>query len=92
MRTTAVILAFLAVALPADAFQCTVCHSKNPKMVAMHKALQGENCFICHKMGEKLMGKGQPKDGKSLMRRRAADATCLKCHQTLSDAGTTPRR
>lgn len=87
MRIAAVILTFTAAALAAaptaDAYQCTVCHSKNPKMVAMHKALQGQNCFGCHKMGEKLMGKGQPKDRDSLMKRRATDAVCLKCHQTM---------
>ena len=81
------ILIFLAasliVTLPVQAFQCTVCHSKNPKMVAMHKALQGQDCFGCHKMGEKLMGKGQPKDRDSLMKRRVTDAECLKCHKTM---------
>jgi ribosomal protein L40E len=86
MRTAAVILTFLATALtttlPAEAFQCTVCHSKNPKMVAMHKAVQGQDCFICHNVGDKLMGKGQPKDRESLMKRRATDTVCLKCHQT----------
>jgi hypothetical protein len=87
MIKTAVILTFmagaLAAALPADAFQCTVCHSKNPKMVAMHKALQGQNCFECHNVGDKLMGKGQPKDRDSLMQRRATDAVCQKCHQKM---------
>lgn len=64
----------------ASAFECKVCHSKNPKMVAMHKALEGKNCFGCHKVGDKLMGKEQPKDLNSLMKRRASDAECLPCH------------
>jgi len=85
MRTSAFILIFLTTSLvawrSAEAFQCTVCHSKNPKMVAMHKAVQGQNCFDCHKMGEKLMGKGQPKDRESQLKRRATEAICQKCHQ-----------
>ena len=64
----------------ADAFECKVCHSKNPKMVAMHKALQGQNCFGCHRMGEKLMGKAAPKDRASLLKRRVTEAECLPCH------------
>ncbi|BCS55586.1 cytochrome c3 family protein [Geobacter sp. SVR] len=65
---------------PASAFECKVCHSKNPKMVAMHKALQGQNCFGCHRPGEKLMGKGTPKDRESLLKRRITAAECLPCH------------
>jgi len=62
------------------AFECTVCHSKNPKMVAMHKAVEGKNCFGCHKIGEKLMGRGHSKDMNSLLKRRVSDAECLPCH------------
>jgi hypothetical protein len=29
----------------ANAFECKVCHSKNPKMVAMHRNLEGKNLF-----------------------------------------------
>jgi hypothetical protein len=64
----------------AHAFECNVCHSKNPKMVAMHTALQGQNCFACHKVGEKLMGKSKPKNLDSLLKRRATEAECLPCH------------
>jgi hypothetical protein len=64
----------------ATAFECKVCHSKNPKMVAMHKALEGKNCFDCHKVGEKLMGKGKPKDLNSLLQRRVTEAECQPCH------------
>ncbi len=63
-----------------NAFECTVCHSKNPKMVAMHTALKGQNCFGCHKPGEKLMGKGKPKDIDSLLKRRVTEPECLPCH------------
>jgi mono/diheme cytochrome c family protein len=50
-------------------------------MVAMHKALEGQNCFGCHKVGEKLMGKGQPKDLDSLLKRRVTETECLPCHR-----------
>jgi hypothetical protein len=65
----------------ACAFECNVCHSKNPAMVKMHKAVQGRGCFDCHKVGEKLMGKGQPKDLASLLKRRGADPLCVECHK-----------
>lgn len=71
----------------ASGFECKVCHSKNPKMVAMHQALQGQNCFDCHKIGERLMGKGFPKDHAGLMARRSSDQACVPCHvQVLSGA------
>ncbi|MBL0224767.1 MAG: cytochrome c3 family protein [Geobacteraceae bacterium] len=70
----------LLVSSSASAFECRVCHSKNPKMVVMHKALEGQNCFGCHKVGEKLMGKSKPKDPDSLLRRRITEAECLPCH------------
>lgn len=62
------------------AFECKVCHSKNPAMVRMHTALRGQGCFGCHKVGDKLMGKGQPKDRDSLLKRRRSDELCLPCH------------
>jgi len=63
-------------------FQCNVCHSKNPALMAMHKAVQakGIGCFDCHKAGEKLMGKAQPKDRDSLLARRASEPLCGECH------------
>ena len=64
----------------SQAFECKVCHSKNPRMVAMHKALEGQNCFGCHGVGEKLMGKGRPKDLDSLLKRRVREAECRPCH------------
>jgi hypothetical protein len=67
----------------ASAMECKVCHSKNPAMVKMHKATQASeiSCFDCHKIGEKLMGKGQPKDKESQLKRRTTEAICKKCHQ-----------
>lgn len=64
----------------AFAFECKVCHSKNPKMVAMHRALEGQNCFGCHKVGDKLMGKGATKDLGSQLKRRVSEAECRPCH------------
>ncbi len=77
-----VLLVVLSLGTPvAYAFQCNECHSKNPAMVKMHKALQGRGCFDCHKVGEKLMGKAQPKDRDSLLTRRVADPLCVECHK-----------
>ena len=72
----------LIISARLDAFECNVCHSKNPAMVRMHKATQakGIGCFDCHKMGEKLMGKGPPKDRESLVKRRETDQACFACH------------
>jgi hypothetical protein len=76
------LLILLALGAPAvHAFQCNECHSKNPAMVRMHKALQGRGCFDCHKVGEKLMGKAPSKDHDSLLKRRVADPLCVECHK-----------
>ncbi|MCM2358527.1 MAG: cytochrome c3 family protein [Geobacteraceae bacterium] len=82
-KTTAAALYCLLTFLAgtAHAFECKVCHSKNPAMVRMHKAVQGRGCFDCHRVGEKLMGKGQPKDRESLLKRRVADPLCVECHK-----------
>jgi hypothetical protein len=66
----------------SSAFECNVCHSKNPAMVKMHSATQarGIGCFDCHKVGENLMGKARQKDLNSLMARRGAESPCLDCH------------
>ena len=79
-------LALALVILPATApaFECKVCHTKNPAMVRMHQSLQGRpdiGCFDCHKVGEKLMGKKEPKDRDSLLARRVSDPLCVPCHR-----------
>ena len=74
-------ITLLLAAQTAFAFQCDVCHSKNPALVRMHKALQGRNCFDCHKMGEKLMGKGIPKDKAAQVQRRETEPVCFECHK-----------
>lgn len=68
-------------AVTASAFHCTVCHSKKPGMVRMHKALQGRSCFDCHKIGERLMGKGPSKDPATVLARRTSDPLCIGCHK-----------
>ena len=75
------ISAIFLVPFKSWAFECKVCHSKNPAMVRMHKALQGRGCFDCHKVGEKLMGKAQAKDRESLLKRRVSDQLCMACHK-----------
>lgn len=91
MTKTAISLALILLApLSARAFECNVCHSKNPAMVKMHKAVKGRNCFGCHKIGEKLMGKGAPKDRESLLRRRVSDPLCVECHATQGKTAAGP--
>ncbi len=80
MTKTLISITVCLLPLTAQAFECNVCHSKNPAMVRMHQTLKGQNCFGCHKMGTKLMGKGQPKDHESLMKRRQTEEICLPCH------------
>lgn len=84
-----VVFGWFGIISNAAAFQCNECHSKNPAMVRMHEALQGRGCFDCHKIGEKLMGKGQPKDRDSLMKRRNADPLCVDCHTRNSASAPT---
>lgn len=74
------VICFL-ISSPADAFECKVCHSKNPAMVKMHTELRGQGCFGCHKMGDRLMGKGKPKDRESQLKRRQTEELCLPCHR-----------
>ena len=81
MKRAIVFTMLLLVAQSAQAFQCNECHSKNPAMVRMHKALQGRDCFACHKIGEKLMGKGIPRDKVAQMSRRVSDPLCVECHK-----------
>jgi len=76
----AIVAAYSVLTADADAFECNICHSKNPAMVKMHQALKGQGCFGCHKVGAKLMGKGQPKDHERLLKRRQTEEMCLPCH------------
>ena len=81
-RTGLPLLLTLLSAPSLHAMECNVCHSKNPKMVTMHEATKNQkiSCFDCHKIGERLMGKGQPKDRDSLLKRRTSAPECTLCH------------
>ena len=81
MKIVVPCIMFLLATQTVLAFQCNECHSKNPAMVRMHKALKGRDCFGCHKMGEKLMGKGIPKDKGAQVQRRVSDPLCVECHK-----------
>lgn len=70
----------LLVMAAAAAFQmpslpsCTVCHSKNPKMVRMHSALGFKGCFTCHGPVKEL-------PVKERISERASDERCMPCHK-----------
>ncbi len=53
--------------------KCNVCHSKDPKIRAMHKALDYKDCFTCHGPG-KLWPKERRQEQKIL------DPLCTRCH------------
>ncbi len=76
MRVLSVIalLLFLAPVGVTPAHACNVCHSKNPKMVLMHKELGFKDCFKCH--GQEL--KKDPEEKKTQM---ATDSRCIPCHK-----------
>lgn len=54
-------------------FACTECHSKNPKMVRMHEALEYKDCFVCH-------GPTAKKTGEAPNVRMTRDELCVRCH------------
>lgn len=67
----AVVLMFLG---ESHAFGCNVCHSKNPKMVKMHKELGYKDCFNCH-------GPGKEKPPEERKIRMVSDELCIGCHK-----------
>lgn len=81
MKKLVPVLLLSLTATAAYGFECNVCHSKNPAMVKMHKELKGRNCFDCHRIGEKLMGKGVPKDKAAQIKRRETEEICFECHK-----------
>lgn len=56
------------------AFGCNVCHSKNPKMLKMHKELEYKDCFNCH--GPKAV---KPIEERKKIRK--TDIVCSRCHK-----------
>ena len=70
----ALLIAAVMLSLPSSfAAACTVCHSKNPKMVNMHKALGFKDCFVCHGPSSKRTIQPQAKQMTS-------DPLCVTCH------------
>jgi len=69
---SAAMIVLLCAARPAAA-ACTVCHSKNPKMVTMHKALQYKDCFKCHGPATE---RRRPNAGDEM----TLDPLCVSCH------------
>ena len=53
--------------------KCTVCHSKNQDMRAMHAALEYKDCFLCH-------GPGGLWPEEKRTEQKAADPECARCH------------
>jgi len=75
--------ALIIISSRAEAFKCLICHSKNPAMVKMHDAIRAKKigCFDCHRVGDKLMGKGRRKDRELLLQRKRSEMACIQCHQ-----------
>jgi hypothetical protein len=73
----AILTIFIMLSLhpPGAEAKCTVCHSKNPKMVRMHKALEFKGCFNCH-FNDRI---AKPNEMPRQMR---TDPLCKDCHAT----------
>ena len=74
MKIIGILIAVTILMNQSYAFGCNECHSKNPKMVKMHKELEYKDCFNCH----------GPNAGKQLEERkkyRASDPVCSRCHK-----------
>lgn len=74
MAKTFFMLVCVLLLLRPPAFGCNVCHSKNPKMVNMHKELGYKDCFNCHGMGKKRTPEEQ-------LMQRENDQRCVRCHK-----------
>ncbi len=57
------------------------CHSKNQKMVEMHKPFGVKDCFVCHKPGTvKMEGEGKNSKMEMARKRKKEDKVCKGCH------------
>ena len=70
---TALIIATILMS-PIAAWPCTECHSKNPKMVSMHKALEYKDCFKCH-------GPASDRKAPNTRDEMTIDPLCVSCHK-----------
>jgi hypothetical protein len=81
MKTLRICMIIAAIALLQNSpllAACNVCHSKNPKMVKMHEALEFKDCFKCHGFSEK----------KTTAMRKVqmmTDPLCTDCHHRKAD-------
>jgi hypothetical protein len=77
MNLTRLYVLLLAMAITllyhSAALSCTVCHSKNPKMVRMHEALEYKDCFVCH-------GPTAKKSNDTPEKQMTSDERCVRCH------------
>ncbi len=70
-----ILLLILMPAQPSLSAACTVCHSKNPKMVRMHEALEYKDCFKCHgPMSERKTPQAKDETVKEVL--------CVACHKS----------
>ena len=76
---TITLLILLAMPVNALAFQCGECHSKNPKLRAMHKALNYEGCGNCHRTDVRSIAAMKfPEEEK---KNRPQAPRCKSCHR-----------
>lgn len=68
------LLAVIILMLDSPSFACNVCHSKNPKMVNMHRALGFKDCFTCH--GPRKKTSSQDRESQMMN-----DPLCINCHK-----------
>ena len=71
---TAVLLIIVCGIFAHPVSACTVCHSKDPKMVRMHEALEFKDCFVCH-------GPAAKKSNDEPKKQMLTDERCVKCHK-----------
>jgi hypothetical protein len=69
------------------------CHSKNPKMVAMHKPFGVKDCFVCHQPETMQMQekgeKGKRKRMELAKKKRTEEKVCKGCHTLKDDLADT---
>jgi predicted CXXCH cytochrome family protein len=71
LLVSSAMIVLMYAAQPAAA--CTVCHSKDPKMVRMHKALQYKDCFKWH-------GPASERKTPNATDEMKTEPLCVSCH------------
>jgi lipopolysaccharide biosynthesis regulator YciM len=64
---------------PSQRPKCSECHSKNPKLLAMHKALDYSNCRMCHISGVRSMDAMRMTEEEK--QNRTTNRRCKACHK-----------